>query len=82
MLDNMQLETEIRELILDVCLVLYKYGYEVASVGAMMRLVGVSPDKAMEHDDVVLELDDSFQAMIELRNKLASEQATPGATFH
>jgi hypothetical protein len=82
MLDDMQLETEVRELILDVCQVLYKYGYEAVSVGAMMRLVGVSHDKAMEHDDMLLVLDDSFQDMIKMREQMAVKQAPLGSTLH
>jgi ABC-type proline/glycine betaine transport system ATPase subunit len=80
MLDEMQLESEIRELILDLCSVLYKYGYQQVSVGAMMRLVGVESDRAMKHDDMILLLDESFQAYLEMREPI--DRAPPGSTFH
>lgn len=80
MLDEMQLESEIRELILDLCAVLHKYGYQQVSVGAMMRLVGIESERAMQHDDMILLLDESFRAYLEMRDPV--NQAPPGATFH
>lgn len=81
MLDDDQLEHHIRELIIDICAVLYDRGYEMVPVGAMMRLVGVGDDRARDHDHEYFALDPSFQEILEQRKK-PLEPAPKGATLH
>ena len=82
MLDDDQLEHHIRELIIDICAVLYERGYDVVPVGAMMRLVGVGDDRARDHDQEYFALDHGFEELLEQRKKPPLEPAPKGATLH
>ena len=80
MLDDEKLEQSVQNLIVDLCEVLFKQGFEQVPVGAVMRLVGVNPTRAAEHDAEYFALDDEFKAVLELR-KTPVEVPT-GATLH
>lgn len=80
MTDDEKLELYVRDLILDICEVLYRRGYESASLGAMMRLVGVGAEKASQYDDKHFAFDKEFENVLALRKV---DQAVPkNATFH
>jgi hypothetical protein len=80
MLDEQELEKQIRDTIIEICEVMYRRGYSLVSVGAVMRLVGVDPEQASEHDDELFELSTEFEHMLERRK--ISDRAPPGATVH
>lgn len=82
MFDDDQLESAIRELLIDLCEVMYQRGYEMVPVGAMMRMVGVGEDRARLHDGEYLALDDDFRAMLELRQQPKLKEAPQGVTLH
>lgn len=82
MLDDDQLETHVREIIVDLCEVLWQRGYTIVPVGAMMRLVGVENERAARHDDEYFELDADFQALLEARKTPPPEPPPPGVTLH
>lgn len=82
MLDDKQLEHHVRELIMDICEVMYRRGYEMVSVGAMMRLVGVGEDRAQAHDDEFFDLGEQFEQMIKQRKTDMPKKAPPGVTLH
>lgn len=92
MLDDDQLEQAVRDLLLDICEVMSRRGYEMVSVGAMMRLVGIGDDRAAKHDDEYFSLDDEFRQMLSQRNKKTApknnknkkvpRQTDSGATIH
>ena len=82
MLDDDQLEAHIRELIVDLCEVLWQRGYTIVPVGAMMRLVGVENERAARHDDEYFALDADFQAILESRKTPPPEPPPPGVTLH
>ena len=67
MLDETPLEDAVKDLLLDICEVMYRKGYDYVSVGAMMRLVGVPGDRASKHDEAYFQLDQDFQAMLAQR---------------
>lgn len=87
MLDDDQLEVEVRDLLMDICEAMARRGYEVVSVGAMMRLVGVGDSRAAEHDAEFFALDDEFWRLWDQREqnknkKKAPRQIPDGATLH
>jgi hypothetical protein len=82
MLDDDQLEQTVRELIIDLCEVLYYKGYREVSIGAMMRLVGVGNDSASKHDDTFFSLDEDFISIMESRKISAPEPMPSGVTLH
>lgn len=89
MLDDDRLEVEVRDLLMDICEVMARRGYEVVSVGAMMRLVGVGEERCREHDAEYFALDSDFQGMLVQReldrknkNKKAPRQSPDGVTLH
>lgn len=82
MLDDDQLEHHIRELLIDICAVLYERGYEIVPVGAMMRLVGVAAERAQTHDQEYFSLDQSFVDLLEQRKNPPPKSAPEGATLH
>lgn len=65
--DNNILTDNVRNIILDLCEVMYRNGYKVVSVGALMRMLGVDVSHASKHDNEVFELGDEFQELLEHR---------------
>lgn len=82
MFDDHQLEDAIRELLIDICEVMYHRGYEIVPVGAMMRLVGVGEDRARQHDHDYLALDQDFLMILNTRKDHKLKEAPQGATLH
>jgi hypothetical protein len=82
MFDDDQLEDAIRELLIDICEVMYRRGYEMVPVGAMMRLVGVGEDRAQQHDQDYLALDQDFLMILNNRKDQRLKEAPQGATLH
>jgi len=50
MSDNQELEQSVQALITEICDVLQRHGFETVSLGAVMRLVGVTENRARDHD--------------------------------
>jgi hypothetical protein len=69
MLDNIELDQTIRLAILNLMLVLYDCGIEEVHVGGVMRILGVANDKAQQHDDERLVLDENFVKYVEQINE-------------
>jgi hypothetical protein len=82
MLDDDQLESAVRELIIDLCEVMYRRGYESVPVGAMMRLVGVGNERAANHDHEFFALDREFEEVIKTRKRSVPEKTPQGVTLH
>ena len=72
MLDDPELEQEVRVLMYELMMVLYQHGITEIHVGGMMRLLGVNNESSSEHDDEMVILDDKFakyvKQIIEPRN--------------
>lgn len=73
-------EQQIKNIMLDLCAVLYRHGYKTVSIGAMMRLMGVDPDRALEHDNEYFSLDDEFIKMYQSRINI--EKIPESRTLH
>ena len=82
MSDEEQLETALRELIMDICEVMYRRGYEAIPVGAVMRLVGVGDERAKMHDKEYLSIDRDLQFVLENRKDSETLEVPPGTTLH
>lgn len=82
MLKDDQLETHLKDLMIDICAVMYSHGYDMVSIGALMRLIGVGEDRAKIHDQEYFSLDQSFQALIKQRNNPPAYSVPDGATLH
>jgi hypothetical protein len=82
MLNDDQLEDAVRDLIMDICEVMLRRGYDVVSVGAMMRLVGVSEERAQQHDQEFFALNAEFQAMVDARKNPPPKKTPAGVTLH
>jgi len=75
-------ETSVRDLIMDICEVMYRRGYSAVSIGAIMRLLGSDTAVAQQHDDEYFALDDGFAQIAQSRRALETERVPPGATIH
>ena len=92
MLDDSQFEQAVQDLIVDICAVMYRRGYESVCIGHLMRLVGVPEERAHKHDQEHFVLDDAFRVMMEYResqhkhstknDKNTPRQTSTGATVH
>lgn len=82
MLDNQELEINIRELIIEICEVLYHRGYQAVPVGGMMRLLGVNNSQAQSHDDEYFMLDEDFQKLMDKRQSSSAPPVPRGTTLH
>lgn len=85
MFDHTELENELRDLIVDLCEVLYQRGYRTVPVGAVMRIIGVSAENAAKHDNDMFNLDQDFEKLLKGK-KQAQEpklKSVPrGVTIH
>lgn len=84
MLDDNQFEAAMQDLIIDICEVLYRRGYESVSIGAVMRLVGVNDENARNHDNHIFPLDEDFERLLAFRKNTpsAKSEQDPGMTLH
>ena len=65
MLDDEQIEANVRVLMYELMMVLYRHGITQVHVGGLMRVLGVHDATASEHDDEMVVLDDKFAKYIE-----------------
>jgi hypothetical protein len=63
-MDNAELEDEVRTIIMELMIVLYKHGITEVHMGGLLRLLGVEEDKARESDDERVVLDEKFTKYI------------------
>ena len=86
MLDDQELAYHIKELIIDICEIMYRRGYDKVPVGAMMRLVGVTGPQAEKHDTEYFALGNEFaELLIERQQKQTRPPVKPppaGTTIH
>ena len=59
-MNDEKIEEAIREVIMEVLLVLHKHGIREVHMGGLMRLVGVTDEAATEHDDDLIQITDEF----------------------
>jgi hypothetical protein len=64
MLEDYELDQKVRELILDLLMVMYRYGYEEVRISGLMQMLGVSREVADKHSEDVLILTDEFAKYI------------------
>lgn len=65
MLDDIEIEAEVRVLIYELMMVMYRHGLREVHVGGMMRMLGVANESAANHDDEMVILDDKFAKYVE-----------------
>ena len=68
MLDDTELDQTIRLAILNLMVVLYDCGIEEVHIGGIMRILGVANDKAEQHDNERLVLNEEFVKYVEQIN--------------
>ena len=59
-LDKVNVEETVKVLIMEILMVLYKYNIKEVHVGALMRLIGVTDEVAIESDEERIVLDEKF----------------------
>ena len=69
MLDNIELDQNIRLAIFNLMVVLYECGFKEIHIGGVMRILGVSNETAQKHDDEWLLLDKEFVKYVEQLNE-------------
>ena len=69
MLDDAELDQAIRLSILNLMVVLYDCGITEVHIGGVMRIMGVPNDKAQQHDDERLILNEEFVKYVEQINE-------------
>ncbi len=73
----------IKNIMLDVMIVLYQNGIREIHMGAMMRLLGVNNSIAADHDHEIMELDENFATIVAELNKNNKPATIPaGTTIH
>ncbi len=65
MLDDPEIEAEVRVLIYELMMVMYRHGLREVHVGGMMRMLGIPNEAATAHDDEMVILDDKFAKYVE-----------------
>ncbi len=82
MSDEYQLQKRIKEIMIDIMIVLYEHGIKEAHMGAMMRLLGVDDESAANHDHESVVLDENFGKMLAQLNKPVPTNIPSRTTFH
>lgn len=65
MLDNIEVEDAVKDLIVDLVMVLYAHGITQVHMGGLMRMVGVADESAAEHDDEIMVVTQEFAKYIQ-----------------
>jgi hypothetical protein len=65
MLENIDVDQAIRITIMNLMVVLYDCGITEVHVGGVMRILGISNEKAQAHDNERIVLDDDFVKYVE-----------------
>lgn len=68
MLDNTELDQSIRLAILNLMAVLYDCGITEIHLGGIMRVMGITNEKAQAYDNELLVLDEEFVKYVEQIN--------------
>jgi len=68
MLDDAELDQAVRLSILNLMVVLYDCGITEVHIGGVMRIMGVPDNKAQQHDDERLILNEEFVKYVEQIN--------------
>lgn len=66
------LEQAVQDLLLDICEVMGRQGYEAVNIGALMRLIGVGDERAAKHDAEFFQLDEEFYRLLAARQNKKS----------
>lgn len=76
-------EEAVKDLVVNICLVLSEFGITEVHVGGLMRLVGIDEELAAEHDDELMVITDIQQVKksADDSNEII-EVAPPGTTLH
>jgi hypothetical protein len=75
MLDDEEIEQEVRVLMYELMMLLYQHGIREVHVGGMMRLLGVNNESSSAHDDEMVILDDKFAKYVrEITEPRSSDQ--------
>ena len=75
MLDEEEIEQEVRVLMYELMMVLYQHGIREVHVGGMMRLLGVNNESSSDHDDEMVILDAKFAKYVkEITEPRSSDQ--------
>jgi len=75
MLEDPELEQEVRVLMYELMLLLYHHGIREVHVGGMMRLLGINNESSSNHDDEMVILDDKFAKYVkEITEPRSSDQ--------
>ena len=79
-----QTELVFKELILEICSVLYRYGYADVSLGAIMRLLGIEDQRASKHDRHYLTLGPEVDTVVHKQEiiKATEERMSGSVTLH
>lgn len=73
-----QIETQIRDMVLDICEVLNRNGIHRVRIGALMRLIGLDGEAASALDNDFMDIDDTF---IELARTQYSFSQFPPSSY-
>jgi hypothetical protein len=69
MLDDIELDQQIRMALMNLMVVLYSCGITTIHLGGLMRILGVDNKIAGQHDNEQLQLDEDFVKYVEQVNE-------------
>jgi hypothetical protein len=76
-------EEAVKDLVVNICLVLSEFGITEVHVGGLMRLVGIDEELAVQHDDELMVITDIQQLQKQAGEETEIiEVAPPGTTVH
>ena len=76
-------EESVKDLVVNICLVLADFGITEVHVGGLMRLVGIDEELAAQHDDELMVITDIQQLQKQAGEETEIiEVAPPGTTVH
>lgn len=79
------LETKIRGVIIDICEIMHKAGYDSVPVGPLLNMLGVPPDRTSLHEDEYFDIsgDDFLEELEEWKMiKQLAQSDPPDGMIH
>lgn len=67
--NDAELESAVRDILIEICAIMFRYGYQDVPVPPMLMLLGVPEEKAQNHQGEFFTYDADFQDMWEKRQK-------------
>ena len=74
---------EVRAIMYEILTILHHHGIDTVTVGGIMRVLGVPPEVAAQHDDEYLHVTNDVAELLDTDSEFDTDETVPpGTTIH